>query len=170
MWQAQGCLAQVCPVGYALFNGTSMASPQAAGGVAQLISAAQQAKVQHLPEQIRQALYSTADYLSGRYQVYEQGNGLLDIPAAWAMLSASKMNTVDIESSVPVNTVLSGFLATPGVGVGINDREGVEAGDNYTRTYTFKRTSGPAGAKVYNVTWVDNDLSLIHISEPTRPY
>ena len=27
MWQAQGCLAQVCPVGYALFNGTSMASP-----------------------------------------------------------------------------------------------------------------------------------------------
>ncbi|MBP6789839.1 MAG: S8 family serine peptidase, partial [Candidatus Promineofilum sp.] len=157
MWQAQGCLAQVCPVGYALFNGTSMASPQAAGGVAQLISAAQQAKVQHLPEQIRQALYSTADYLSGRYQVYEQGNGLLDIPAAWALLSAGKMNTVEIESSVPVNTVLSGFLATPGVGVGINDREGVEAGDNYTRTYTFKRTSGPAGAKVYNVSWVDND-------------
>ena len=157
MWQAQGCLAQVCPVGYALFNGTSMASPQAAGGVAQLISAAQQAKVQHLPEQIRQALYSTADYLSGRYQVYEQGNGLLDIPAAWALLSAGKMNTVEIESSVPVNTVLSSFLATPGVGVGINDREGVEAGDNYTRTYTFKRTSGPAGAKVYNVTWVDND-------------
>ena len=89
--------------------------------------------------------------------MYEQGNGLLDIPAAWALLSAGKMNTVEIESSVPVNTVLSGFLATPGVGVGINDREGVEAGDNYTRTYTFKRTSGPAGAKVYNVTWVDND-------------
>ena len=31
MWQLQGCLASVCPVGYALFNGTSMASPHAAG-------------------------------------------------------------------------------------------------------------------------------------------
>ena len=157
MWQAQGCLAQVCPVGYALFNGTSMASPQATGGAALLISAAQQAKVQHLPAQIRQAMNSTADYLSGRYQAYEQGNGLLNIPDAWLLLSAGKMPTVNIESSVPVNTVLSAFLATPGYGVGINDREGVEAGDNYTRTYTFKRTTGPASANNYNVTWVDND-------------
>ena len=157
MWQNQGCLAQVCPVGYALFNGTSMASPQAAGGAALLISAAQQAKVQHLPAQIRQAMNSTADYLSGRYQAYEQGNGLLNIPDAWLLLSSGKIKTVDIESSVAVNTVLSGFLATPGFGVGINDREGVEAGDSYTRTYTFKRTSGPASANNYNVTWVDND-------------
>ena len=36
-------------------------------------------------------------------------------------------------SSVPVNTVLSGFLATPGVGAGIYDREGVTLGDAYTR-------------------------------------
>ena len=157
MWQAQGCLAQTCPVGYALFNGTSMASPQAAGGAALLISASQQAKVQHLPAQIRQAMNSTADYLTGRYQAYEQGNGLLNIPDAWLLLSAGKMPTVDISSSVPVNTVLSGFLATPGVGVGINDREGVEAGDNYTRTYTFLRSGGPSGKRTYNLVWVDND-------------
>lgn len=156
MWQNQSCLAFVCPVGYALFNGTSMASPQAAGGAALLISAAQQAKVQHLPEQIRQAMNSTTRYLSGRYQAYEQGNGLLDIPAAWDLLAA-KPKTVDIESSVPVNTVLSGFLATPGIGVGINDREGVEAGDNYVRTYTFRRTTGSNGNRLYNVQWVDND-------------
>ena len=157
MWLPQGCLGSVCPVGYALANGTSMASPQAAGGIALLISAAQQAKVQHLPEQIRQAVYSTADFLTGRYQAYEQGNGLVNIPAAWDLLSGPKVNTVTIESSVPVNTVLSGFLATPGIGVGINDREGVEAGDNYTRTYTFRRVDGNNGNKLYNLIWVDND-------------
>ncbi len=156
MWQAQGCLAQVCPVGYALFNGTSMAAPQATGGIAQLISAAQQAKVQHLPEQIRQAVRSSARYLTGRYQAYEQGNGLMNVPDAWSVLSA-KVTTVDITSSVPVHTALSAFLATPGYGVGINDREGVMAGDSYTRTYTFRRTSGANGNKLYNVNWVDND-------------
>ena len=42
---------------------------------------------------------------------------------------------------VPVDTALSGFLATPGVGTGIYDREGVNVGESYTRTYTFVRTS-----------------------------
>ena len=45
-----------------------------------------------------------------------------------------------------MNTVLSGFLATPGIGQGIYDREGVTAGQSYTRTYTFTRTSGGGGA------------------------
>jgi subtilisin family serine protease len=60
MWQNQGCLAQVCPVGYALFNGTSMASPQAAGGAALLISAAKQFGAQHKPDQVRQAITFSA--------------------------------------------------------------------------------------------------------------
>ena len=155
-WQAQGCLAQVCPIGYALFNGTSMASPQAAGGAALLISAAQQAGAQHQPAQLRQAINSSTRYLSGRYQAYEQGNGLMDVGAAWNLLKTN-IKTVSIASSVPVNTVLSGFLATPGIGVGINDREGVEAGDSYTRTYTFRRLNGPGGTVKYNLSWVDND-------------
>jgi hypothetical protein len=156
MWQAQGCLAQVCPVGYALFNGTSMASPQATGAGALLISAAKQVGVQHQPAQLRQAIYSSARYLSGRYQAYEQGNGLIQVGAAWELLKTN-IKTVDIISAVPVNTVLSGFLATPGVGVGIYDREGVTAGTPYTRQYTFVRTSGPGGTKTYQVTWLDND-------------
>ena len=156
MWQNQGCLAQVCPVGYALFNGTSMAAPQATGGAALLISAAQQAGVQHQPAQIRQAMNSSARYLTGRYQAYEQGNGLIDVGAAWDLLTTN-IKTVDIQSAVPVNTILSGFLATPGVGVGIYDREGVAEGDSYVRTYTFVRTSGPGGTKTYNLNWVDND-------------
>ena len=156
MWQAQGCLSQVCPVGYALFNGTSMASPQAAGAAALLVSAAQQAGAQHQPAQIRQAMNSSARYLTGRYQAYEQGNGLLNVGEAWNLLKTN-IKTVNIQSSVPVNTILSGFLATPGFGPGINDREGVAAGDSYVRTYTFVRTSGPGGTKTYNLSWVDND-------------
>ena len=58
---------------------------------------------------------------------------------------------------VPVNTVLSGFLATPGMGVGINDREGVTAGTSYTRTYTFVRSDGSGITKTYNLSWVSND-------------
>lgn len=156
MWQAQQCLAQVCPVGYALFNGTSMAAPQAAGAAALLVSAAKQAGVQYQPAQLRQAMNSSARYLTGRYQAYEQGNGLIDVGAAWNLLSTN-IKTVNIQSSVPVNTLLSGFLATPGIGVGINDREDVVAGDSYTRTYTFVRTSGSGGSTTYNLTWVDND-------------
>jgi subtilisin family serine protease len=156
LWQAQGCLAQVCPVGYALFNGTSMASPQATGAAALLVSAAQQAGAQYQPSQIRQALTSSARFLTGRYQAYEQGNGLIDVGAAWDNLKTN-IKTVTITSAVPVNTILSGFLATPGVGVGINDREGVVAGTPYSRTYTFTRTSGNGETIKYNLSWVNND-------------
>jgi subtilisin family serine protease len=156
MWQAQGCLAQVCPVGYALFNGTSMAAPQAAGGAALLVSAAQQTGVQHQPAQLREAIISTATYLSGRYQAYEQGNGLMNVPDAWDLLQTN-ISTVDIASSVQVSTILSGFLETPGFGVGIYDREGVTAGQSYVRQYTFVRTSGRGGTITYDLSWKDND-------------
>src|SRR5262245_23177758 len=155
-WQAQGCLAQTCPVGYALFNGTSMAAPQSTGAGALLVSAAQQFGAQHQPDQIRKALLSSSRYLAGRYQAYEQGVGLINVGAAWDLLKTN-LKTVDISSSVPVNTILSGFLATPGVGKGIYDREGVTAGDSYTRTYTFTRNDGPGGTITYNLLWVDND-------------
>jgi subtilisin family serine protease len=160
MWQNQGCLAQVCPVGYALFNGTSMASPQAAGGAALLVSAAKQFGAQHLPEQLRQAIRSTTRFLTGRYQAYEQGNGLMNVGAACDLLKVN-LKTETIASSVPVNTILSGFLLTPGFGPGIHDREGVSTGDSYVRTYTFTRTGGTGGPRggltTYNVNWVGND-------------
>ena len=55
LWQAGGPVAGVhtLPPGYSMFNGTSMASPQAAGAAALLVSAAQQSGVQHQPDQLR---------------------------------------------------------------------------------------------------------------------
>ena len=164
LWQPGVGLPYSLPPGYALFNGTSMASPMAAGSAALLLNAAKASGVQHQPSQLRQAINSSARFLdSSRFQAYDQGNGLMDTLAAWDILRTN-VATVDISSSVAVNTLLSPFLATPGVGVGIHDREGVNVGTSYTRTYTFRRTSGGGGTKNYALSWVGNDGTF---SSPT---
>ncbi|MDQ1739746.1 MAG: hypothetical protein QOE53_1398, partial [Pseudonocardiales bacterium] len=157
MWETSSPVAGTYPLpaGYSMLQGTSMASPQAAGVGALLVSAAKQAGVQSKPAQIREALTSSARYLP-RYGAYEQGNGLIDVNAAWNLLKTN-LKTVDITSSVEVHTILSDFLATPGRGEGIYDREGVAAGDSFTRTYTFTRTSGGGGTSTYNLSWTGND-------------
>jgi hypothetical protein len=157
MWETSSPVAgtYALPAGYSMLQGTSMASPQAAGVGSLLVSAAKQTGVQSQPAQLREALTSSARLL-GRYGAYEQGNGLIDVGAAWNLLR-SNLKPVDISSSVDVHTILSGFLATPGRGEGIYDREGVAAGDTFTRTYTFTRTSGGGGSRAYNVSWSGND-------------
>ena len=156
-WQLGGPVGGTYPLppGYAMFNGTSMASPQAAGVGALLVSAAKQTGVQVQPAQLRQALTSSAKQIPD-YGAYEQGNGLIDTAAAWNLLKA-KITPVDISSSVPVHSALSGFLATPGVGTGIYDREKTVVDTAYTRTYTFTRTSGGGGTKTYQTSFVGND-------------
>jgi subtilisin family serine protease len=158
LWQPGGPVPGTYPLppGYSMFNGTSMAAPQATGAAALLVSAARQASAQHQPAQLRQALVSSARFLAGRYQAYEQGNGLINVGAAWDLLKQN-IKTAQITSSVPVNTLLSGFLATPGIGQGIHDREGVTIGQSYTRTYTFMRTKGGSKPILYHLSWVGND-------------
>lgn len=159
-WQSAaingGCLGYTCPPGYAMFNGTSMASPEAAGGAALLISASKQAGTQYQPDQLRQAINSSARYLPA-YGAHEQGNGLVQVGAAWDLLKTN-VKTVSISSKAPVSTVLSGFLATPNYGQGIYLREGVAAGTSPgSKTITFTRTTGGSKAITYNLTWVGND-------------
>ena len=86
-WQPGGPVVGTYPLppGYAMFNGTSMASPQAAGAASLLLSAVKQAGVQHQPAQLRQAINSTARFIAN-YRAYEQGNGLMDVAAWWSML------------------------------------------------------------------------------------
>ena len=143
------------PPGYAMLNGTSMASPQSTGAAALLLSAALATGVEHSPAQLRQAITSSARFVPG-LQAYEQGNGLFTVDQAWNLLK-NNIRVTDITSSVPVSTPLSAFLATPGKGVGIYDREGVRAGDKYTRDYTFTRTSGGDAPITYQVKWTGND-------------
>jgi subtilisin family serine protease len=157
-WQAGGPVVgtYALPPGYTMLQGTSMASPQAAGATALLVSAAVQKNVSHKPEQLRQALKSSARFLKN-YQAYEQGNGLIDVKKAWNLLKAD-IRTTSISSAVPVHTMLSANIRpTPGIGTGIYDREGVKSGDRYVREYTFKRTSGVSSPQTYQVNWVGND-------------
>jgi Subtilase family len=159
VWQPGGPVVgtYALPPGYSMFNGTSMAAPQATGAAALLLSAAKQSNVQKQPDQLRQALKSSTRFLDPtRAGAHEQGNGLINVGAAWDLLKTN-INTVDIRSSVPVNTVISGFLAPPNTGVGIHDREGVTLGQTYTRQYTFTRTTGNPGPITYNLSWVGND-------------
>ena len=152
-WQGQQCVIP-CSPGLGMFNGTSMAAPQASGAAALLLSAALQSGVGHKPEQLREAMDSSARFLTN-YQAHEQGFGLINVGAAWDLLKTN-LKTVDISASVPVNTKLSGFLATPGIGTGIYEREGRHPGDApFTRTYTFTRSDG--GGATYNLSWRGND-------------
>jgi hypothetical protein len=142
------------PPGLGMFNGTSMAAPQATGAAALLLSAAIQADHGHKPAQLREAMRSSARFIAG-YQAHEQGYGLIDVSGAWALLEQD-LKTANISAAVPTNTRLSGFLATPGIGTGIYDREGVHPGDAaYTRTYTFTRSDG--GHSTYDLRWIGND-------------
>jgi subtilisin family serine protease len=170
-WQAPGPVAGTydLPAGYAMFNGTSMAAPQATGAAALLISAY---KAEHNGERppvaaLRNAIQSGAKWVT-TLQAYEQGAGLFDTKRAWAQLNAHP-DTHAVTTSVAVNTALSGLLATPNTGVGIHDREGVSVGAEYTRTYTLTRTTGPEGNQRFSVKWQGNDGTFSSKSSVTLP-
>ncbi|MFL6139558.1 MAG: S8 family serine peptidase, partial [Frankiaceae bacterium] len=144
------------PPGYSVRSGTSMAAPEVTGGAALLISAAKQAGAQYAPDQLRQAISSSARFLPA-HGANEQGNGLLQVGAAWNLLRTNAVKTVGITSTAPVRTVASGLLGTPHTGPGIYEREGWTAGQSGARTITFTRTTGGSKAIAYDLSWVGND-------------
>ncbi|MCT9144915.1 S8 family serine peptidase [Streptomyces violarus] len=129
------------PAGYGMLQGTSMASPQAAGAAALLLSAAKQKKIDLTPATLRTALTSTADHIKG-VQAYEEGAGLMNIEDAWDSIrddATSHSYTV----KAPVDTAMDDKLKTPGYGTGLYDREGgLKAGQKKTYEVTITRTSG----------------------------
>lgn len=128
------------PAGYSMLQGTSMASPQAAGASALLLSAAKREKVDLTPAKLRTALTSTADRIRGE-QAYAQGTGLINVVDAWnAIEDDAKAHTYTVKA--PVDTALEQELKKPGTG--IYDREGgLKTGQKRTYDVTITRTSGP---------------------------
>lgn len=73
------------PAGYSMLQGTSMASPQAAGATALLLSAAKQKHIELPPADLRTALTSTATHIKD-VPAHAQGSGLIDIVGAWKQI------------------------------------------------------------------------------------
>ncbi|MFE0255277.1 S8 family serine peptidase [Streptomyces sp. NPDC059010] len=130
------------PAGYGMLQGTSMASPQAAGASALLLSAAKQKRIALTPATLRTALTSTADHIKG-VQAYEEGAGLINIEDAWDSIRDGA-TAHEYAVKAPVDTAIDQFLKTPGFGTGVYDREGgLKAGQKKWYDVTITRTSGP---------------------------
>ncbi|WP_250028256.1 S8 family serine peptidase [Paractinoplanes maris] len=166
-WEVVPGLATVpytLPPGYSMQNGTSMASPQAAGGAALLLSAAKANGIKVSPLSLRRAIYSTADSIAGE-QVNEQGYGQLNVPDAWKLL-ARKSATRTYTSSAPVCTPLDDQLATPGRGEGLYNRcavaaGGLKPGQVKVQTIKLTRTSGPSYPVLHKLSWIGDRSSFV---------
>ncbi|MFD9000354.1 S8 family serine peptidase [Streptomyces sp. NPDC059582] len=129
------------PAGYSMLQGTSMASPQAAGASALLLSAAKQKGIALTPATLRTALTSTADHIKN-VQAYEEGAGSINIVDAWDAIKDGA-TAHDYTVKAPVDTAIDFALKTPGFGTGLYDREGgLKAGEKKTYDITLTRTSG----------------------------
>jgi len=144
------------PAGYAMLQGTSMASPQAAGASALLLSAAKQKHIKLTPLSLRTALTSTARDIKD-VPAHVQGAGLIQIVPAWNAIQKGA-TAHDYTVKAPVRTALSGELKVPGFGTGIYDREGgLKVGQKRTYDVVVTRTNGSAKAVEHTVSLVTND-------------
>jgi subtilisin family serine protease len=163
------------PAGYSMFNGTSMSSPQTAGAIALLLSAAKADRLQVAAPQIRTAL-STSAVFEPTLQPVEQGWGRISVPAAYATLSqiarsagvgpkangpapsARLLPTFAV--SAPVCTEISDFLAVPAAGQGIYNRCAADRGGQAvgsTRSYPVTVTRQTGGTSTYAVSVIGAD-------------
>ncbi|MFB7336591.1 S8 family serine peptidase [Streptomyces adustus] len=150
------------PAGYSMLQGTSMASPQAAGASALLLSAAKQKGIALTPATLRTALTSTAHHIKD-VQAYEEGAGSIDIVDAWDAIKDGA-TAHDYTVKAPVDTAIDYALKTPGFGTGLYDREGgLKAGDKKTYDITVTRTSGSAKAIWHDLHLANNAAGTFRI-------
>ncbi|MBT2411960.1 S8 family serine peptidase [Streptomyces sp. ISL-12] len=143
------------PAGYGMLQGTSMASPQAAGASALLLSAAKQKHLDLTPATLRTALTSTADHIKG-VQAYEEGAGLINVVDAWKSIRRGA-SAHEYTVKAPVDTAIDYALQTPGFGTGLYDREGgLKAGQKKTYEITLTRTTGADKALRHELRFENN--------------
>jgi len=138
---------------YMVSGGTSTASPIAAGVAALLVSGAKQAHLAYDVERLKNALFTGSRFLAG-WQSYQQGNGVLNVSAAWrALVNAKETSTISVSGSV--NSVISEYLN--GKLPGLYESEGWRLNQEGKRVIRLTRESGATEAKAYDVAWLGND-------------
>ncbi|MGW0672156.1 S8 family serine peptidase [Streptomyces sp. NPDC002746] len=159
------------PAGYSMLQGTSMASPQAAGATALLLSAAKQKHIEVPPADLRTALTSTATQIKG-VPAHAQGAGLIDIIDAWKQIKKQGAPAHEYTVRAPVDTAIDFALKDPGFGTGLYDREGgLKAGQQKSYDVTVTRTTGPDKKVEHKLSWKYNDgtFSLVGSKKVSLP-
>ena len=162
-WQPGTAVAEAgydLPPGYAHFNGTSMAAPQTTGAAALLLSRARQLDLGVTPQQLRQSLFTSANFRDG-IPAAGQGRGQVDLVEAWSLVQRQPgVRVIDADSSVC--TPLAGFLAVPRRGDGLYNRCAPDAGGQSpgsSKTYPvfLTRTNGPNRTIAHRIRIRGND-------------
>ena len=161
-WQPGGPVAEAgygLPAGYSMFNGTSMASPQTAGVVSLLLSAAQaEGRKTTDPAALRSAIYGTAVY-DAAIPAFLQGHGEVDVVGAYQALKRAPSPDA-FTVSAPVCTEVGKIVGLTS-GTGLYNRcaagaGGQAAGEQRTYDVTITRTSGKASG-TYDVSLIGDD-------------
>ncbi|HEX6463989.1 MAG TPA: S8 family serine peptidase, partial [Vicinamibacterales bacterium] len=144
------------PPGYDISCCTSATAPYAAGVIALLMSAARQSGVNVTADRVRRALTDSARMIPG-FLAHEQGNGAIDVNAAWRVLSRPAGNLPRIVASAAVVHPLAQYAADGPVGQGIFEVSGWHAGSSGLREITLHRESGPPAPLTYRLEWSGSD-------------
>jgi hypothetical protein len=156
------------PPGYQVSCCTSATSPYAAGVVALLISAARQSGVPVTAERLHRALTRSARLVPG-FLAHQQGNGAIDVNAAWLALNRPAADLPRIVASAVIVHPLAQYAAHGSAGQGIFEVSGWHAGSSGTREITLRRESGPARPVTYRVEWSASDGTFSTAPSVTLP-
>jgi subtilase family protein len=156
------------PPGYQVSCCTSASAPYAAGVVALLTSAAKQAGVPVNADRVYRALKGSARAVPG-FQAHQQGNGAIDVNAAWLELSRPPVDLPRIVASAAIVHPLAQYGARGPVGEGILEIEGWRAGMEGTRDIVLRRESGPPEPVSYRIGWSANDGTFSTAPSVTLP-
>jgi hypothetical protein len=138
------------PPCYAMSGGTSAAAPAVAGLVATLVSGAKQKGLPVNAERVMWAIRASAQPIAG-VAASTQGAGVPQADRAWALLASSVPTPPRIDSIGPVAHVLAPYLAMPGQGSSLYEREGWSRLASVERTLSLIPRGGPSTATRYNL-------------------
>jgi Subtilase family len=156
------------PPGYQISCCTSATAPYAAGVIALLISAAKQSGVPVSADAMDRALKATARMIPG-FQTHQQGNGVIDVNAAWLALSRPPIDPPRITALAPIVHPLAQYAVNGAIGQGVFEVEGWTAGMVDTRDVVLRRESGPPAPVTYRLDWSGNDGTFTAPRSVTLP-